>query len=796
LYEFRKSVSNEDATFLEGKCLSYSRNVAYHPVTDVLRGNFDIQEADDDSRITEKVKNGLKALAADEASTLPYLLELLSVKESGMDKIAMSPEAKRYRIAGALNHIVLKGSEMRPLILAFEDLHWIDKSSEDTLKGLLDNIAGSRVFLILTYRPEYACVWGGKSYHSQVNLNRLSNRETLSMVTHLLGTKNIAGDLEEMLLQKTEGVPFFIEEFVKSLRDLKIITKTDGRYQLQKEAQSVEIPSTIQDVIMARVDSLPEGAKEVLQTGAVIEREFNYELIKHVMGLSESELIPHLSALKDAELLYERGVHPETTYIFKHALTRKVVYDSILTKKKKDLHEKIGNVIEELYEDDIQEYHGMLTEHFIKSENYEKGAEYSRMARKKCLQAGSVDEGIEYAKKAIMCLERLPQSDKVQKKIIKARTILGFHYSQLNYHAEAKEAIFPIVDLALKSDDRRRQSQVLTILGNYSFMVEQDFRKAITFLKKSLKIAEQIGDIASVIQTEFWLGLGLSLNCEFKEGLNYLQRSLEKSLAVKSLWGASVAESNISCWVYFWQGKVKHAFQHSLEAIKLAEKSDDIYSKTIAYSCHGLSCYGKGLLDEAESNFLKGIELADKISYFIWMGVDNLFLGEIHSEMGAYRKAAKYYERAIPYIEAGGTFNSWASWSRMALARTKLMTRGQDIDLGQICNYVSENKLRLLEGCLLRCVGEILLYFDDQNSFSEAEEWIKKAVEVDKRNGVMWHLGRDYSFYSELLNKKGNQEKARESLNKAITIFKKCEADGWVEKYEKELASLSREYLQ
>jgi predicted ATPase len=170
-------VSNENITFLEGKCLSYSRNVAYHPVADILRSNFDIEERDDDSTTTEKVKKGLKALGADEPSTLPYLLEVLSVKDSGIDRIPMSLEARTHRIASALNHIVLKGSELRPLVLAIEDLHWVDRSSEDTLKTLLDNIPGAKVFLILTYRPEYVGTWGGKSYHSQVNLNRLSNRE-------------------------------------------------------------------------------------------------------------------------------------------------------------------------------------------------------------------------------------------------------------------------------------------------------------------------------------------------------------------------------------------------------------------------------------------------------------------------------------------------------------------------------------------------------------------------------------------------------------------------------------------
>ncbi|MGD8521668.1 MAG: adenylate/guanylate cyclase domain-containing protein, partial [Desulfobacterales bacterium] len=186
LFEFRKAVANEDVTFLEGKCLSYSRGVAYHPVIDILKSNFDIREEDGDSEIKAKVSRGLKVLNVDEASPLPYLLELLSVTDSGIDKIPINPEARKDRIIEAVRRMALKGSETRPLIMAFEDLHWIDKSSEDFMKDLLENISGARIFLIFTYRPEFVPTWGGKSFHNQVTLNRLSNRESLAMVAYLL----------------------------------------------------------------------------------------------------------------------------------------------------------------------------------------------------------------------------------------------------------------------------------------------------------------------------------------------------------------------------------------------------------------------------------------------------------------------------------------------------------------------------------------------------------------------------------------------------------------------------------
>jgi class 3 adenylate cyclase len=198
LYEFRKAVSSEDATFLEGRCLSYSKGVAYHLHADILKANFDIQEKDRDLEIRQKVRSGLKILGLDEASNLPYLLELLGVRQSGIDNIPMSLESRKDRFIETLKRIVLKGSESQPLILAYEDLHWMDKNSEDVLKSVLESIPGAQVLLIFTYRPEFVHTWGSKSFHSQVNLNRLSNSESIKMVSHLLGTEDIDRDLEEL----------------------------------------------------------------------------------------------------------------------------------------------------------------------------------------------------------------------------------------------------------------------------------------------------------------------------------------------------------------------------------------------------------------------------------------------------------------------------------------------------------------------------------------------------------------------------------------------------------------------
>jgi tetratricopeptide (TPR) repeat protein len=786
LYEFRKAVANEDVTFLEGRCLSYSRSVAYHPVIEILRSNFDIHEGEGDQEIREKVKEGLRLIGVDELSALPYVLELLSVKDSGIDQISMSPEARKDRIIEACRKIVLKGSEIRPLIIAFEDLHWLDKSSEDVLRDQLESIPGSRVLLIFTYRPEFVHTWGAKSYHNQLTLHRLSNRESLEMVNHILGTREIERALEELILEKTEGVPFFIEEFMKSLKDLKIIERENNAYRLSRDIRELTIPSTIQDVIMARVDSLPEGAKEVLQTGSVIEREFSYELIKHIIGLPERELLSHLSALKDSELLYERGIYPHSTYVFKHTMTREVVYDSILTKRKKKLHEQIGSAIEELHNDSLSEHYEALSEHYFLSENYLKAAEYSRLASKKAEKTASLSDAIAHAKKRVTCLERLPMTVDVQKQVIDARVSLGLYLAEMIYNADAKAAIDPIIDLAKKHNDKRRLCQIYTILGVYYCFVEDNYREAYKALEEALKISEEIKDFLTSVLASLWFGCLLGWNCEFEKARQYIQRALDINLTAKNLSGIAVMKSNLACFGYHYPGKMNLGFQITDEAVQTADESGDSLSKCISYVSHGMSCFGKGFLDEAEKHFLKGLNFSERINLHSWNAIARIFLGEIYFETGDFLRSKEHYEKGSWILNHNRLWPSMANLGKVGLIRSKVLNREKDMDLESLYGHSRNNKVRAFEGWIRRYIGEILLNIDDQH-ISESERWTQKAIEADQKNRMMFHLGNDYALYGELFKRKGDRPKGQENLGKAIEILRECGADGWVQKYEKEL---------
>jgi len=497
-----------------------------------------------------------------------------------------------------------------------------------------------------------------------------------------------------------------------------------------------------------------------------------------------------LSILKDSELLFERGIYPDTIYIFKHALTREVVYDSILTRKKKELHNKIGKTIEQLHKDNLQDHYGVLTEHFISSENYEKGADYSKLAERKAEKTASLNDSIVYAKKRIFCLEKLPVNDDVEKKIIDARTVLGLYYIQLALAVEAKAVVDPIVDLAIKRNYKRRVSQIHVILGFYYHAVNDDYLRALEYYEKAIKIGEELNDLLTLLLANNAMGACLSDNNEFEKALSCYEKALGINVMANALWGIVAIKTNIIIWVYAHLGNVELAYQTSREALRIADESGDIYSKGHANFALGVSYYLKGCLKEAEEHLLQSVDFLQKSNALVYAAFVNTYLSAIYLDMGEYETSQKHDERAISLYQHSSIESSYIIWNKISIALAKVKNKEKDINLNEIFKWHENIKSKWAKGWSLNCIGTILLNIDDQH-ISEAEDWIKRAIETKQKYGMMWPLAQDYALYADLFKRKGDLPKAKENLGKAIEIFKECGADGWVEKYEKELASFS-----
>jgi tetratricopeptide (TPR) repeat protein len=604
-----------------------------------------------------------------------------------------------------------------------------------------------------------------------------------------LGTGDLEDALEKLSLEKTEGIPFFIEEFVRSLKDLRLAVRKAEKYCLVKDFQEMTVPSTIQDIIMARVDALPKDAKDILQTGSVIEREFSLKLLRQVTNITENDLLSHLAVLKDNDLLYERGVFPESSYIFKHALTRKVLYDSILTRKKQILHETIGNAIEVLFKDSPEKHYGVLTEHFIASGNYKKGALYSRLAERYAEKAASLADAMDYAQKRIDCLEKLPPTQSMQKEIIDARTVLGLYAVQSGFHARANEAVTPVVEMAEKLNYQRRLPQIYSIVGSYKYIVEEDFPAAFKNLEEALAISGKSNDMVSSLFSNFWLAIVRSVNCDFDKASIHMTRALEINQAANSNWGVSIIKSNLSYFIHYFTGSIKDSYQTSKEALEGANEGGDIFSKAMASVSHGISCYGRGFFDEAISYLTEGCKLCDKINLVIFHGLAHFWMGEANYELENFKDSEDDYQQAIAILEHNRIIPSWVNVIRSARIRMQAVGRKPEIDLDRLISYADGNRSRIWDGWLNRNIAEIMLFLDDQHLVS-AEDWINKAIKADSTHGTMLNLGRNFTLHAGLYKRRGQHDNAATALKTAIEIFKKCESDGFLKLAENELASI------
>jgi len=801
LYEFRKAIASADVMFLEGRCLSYSSGVAYHPIIDILKANFDIRQGDGDSEIREKVKRGLIILGLNEDSSLPYLLELFSVKDSGIDKIPMSPEAKKERIMEVFKLITMKGSEIRPLITAYEDLHWSDKSSEEVLKYVLEGIPGAKVVMIFSYRPEFVHTWGGKSYHNQINLNRISNRESLSMVKDLLNTEFIDPDLEELILEKTEGVPFFIEEFLKSLNDLKIIEKNNNKCHLAKDIRDVTIPSTIQDVTMARVDSLPEGAKEMLQTGSAIEREFTYELIKQVKELPERELLSHLSVLKDSELLYERGIYPETAYIFKHALTRDVVYESILAKKKKNLHDKIGNAVKELHADRIEEQYELLAYHYGLAESWEKAVHFGRLAAEKAHKLSQFQQAVTLYEQAAERILKLPENKIQQESLVDIQLEICWSYIGLGQFEKAEEVGLQAEITAKVLDDRVRLGITYLGLGT-AYVYRGNFKKTEHYSLQAIQYLEGTTEerelaIANLVLGACYIGQGLWRKSEqrFSNAIAAYEKLNQKTGYVMG-WNALpytilCGQLGYNLGIMGRTGEGKGLFERGYTSE--LEQVSNLTTKMAYCSWQGLyiSLVGEDNFG-AITKINQLLELAENsdspfmILVFSVAKANAMLATEDYSAViSSGQKALKAIEGKS--IRTGHVMNLYYDLVRAELESGDLESAKQHYEEGRQLVELSPNwwtpRFDFLQG--------LLLMMKASPDYTQAEECFQNSIQVDEEVGAVVPAAQTRYYLARMLARKGEVERSREMLTELRSHFQSWNIPVWQQRCEQELDSLA-----
>jgi tetratricopeptide (TPR) repeat protein len=444
-----------------------------------------------------------------------------------------------------------------------------------------------------------------------------------------------------------------------------------------------------------------------------------------------------------------------------------------------------------LHQDSIGEYGGLLAWHFIKGEDYERGAGYSELASKKANKAASSKEVFQHAQNRISCLEKLPSSESNVKRVIDARAALAMYYINYSHIGRAYEAVSPIADLARNMDYQKALPMIHAAMGTFQVWYEEDYQQGLQYLNEVLKINARTARGISYWFTLWNLGWFYSWDCQFDKGRKYFERALEMSKAANNPLGISSTKSTVTGINYIVRGEIDLALETSRESLRIADEIGDIYGQGLAYASYGLSCYLKGDFDQAERFLLKGSPILEGISQVIWSAWNAGWLSWLYTERADYEKARDYSIRVRSILLDNGGFSpSLINMLTLSCARSEALNQKRDINLSEMIKCYETNRLRILEGLMARYIGEICLCMGEQNT-SEAEKWVRKAIEADGRNGTIWFLAGDYACLSDLCRRRGDLLNAREHMGKALEVFRNCGADGWAEKYGKELAALS-----
>jgi len=588
-----------------------------------------------------------------------------------------------------------------------------------------------------------------------------------------------------LILQKTEGIPFFIEEFVRSLREQKIIERTDDWYHLAKNVEEVTIPSTVQDVIMARVDSLPEGAKEALQTGSVIDRDFGYELINRVSGLPEQELMARLSVLKDSELIYERGIHPQTTYVFKHALMQEVAYNSLLVKRRKEIHEKIGESIELLYSERLEEYYELLAYHFIRSDNKVKAVDYFYFANQKAARIYAMEDTKSYFDEAMKLLDSLPDTQKNRERRLSLLVNQDQVYYLLLRMPEYHEFLMRYEPLLDDLSSPKLVAAYYTRLG-YCEQQVGFLDRAIQSSTKAAELSESAGNVEDAAYAYHVLAWSHMLRSEFDRAFDYKEkvfRTLDKKLNFVVLVRTLTAASAGCTFLGRWDSAVKHAE----EALLLAKRSSDkslitqaTYILAMVYSFMGES---KLAIEHAELS----VKIAPSAGIKQW---SRMFSGGASCRFGEPKKGIETLVSILPALRMGRFFSGEVT-AMYYLAEGYLIAG----DLAKATETAEDllqraepSGARFHSGCAQRVLAEVALKTEP----SQATPLFEKAISIFREIRAENELALAYSGMGRFHKQQGNTEHARKYLTDALEIFERLGTLLEPDKVRKELADLPK----
>ncbi len=781
---------------LQAGAVSYGQATSYLPVVDLLKRYFTIEDRDDPRVVQEKVTGKLLTLDRAQEGSLPALLALLDVPTDDPQWPTLDSSQRRRRTLDAVKRLLLRESQVQPLLVIVEDLHWIDSETQAVLDSLVESLSAAQLLVLVNYRLDYQHPWGSRAAYTQLRLDPLPPETAEALLGVLLGPDTGLEPLRRLLIARTEGNPFFLEESVRALVEAGALLGERGGYRLARPLPTIQVPATVQAVLAARIDRLPPGEKTLLQTASVIGKDVPSTLLQAIAELPEEALRQGLTRLQAAEFLYEMSLFPEPEYTFKHALTHEVAYGSLLQDRRRTLDCRIVETLERLYPDRLPEQVERLAHHAFRGEVWEKAVSYLRQAGAKAAGRSAHREAVAYFEQALVALQHLPESSARLEQAIDLRLDL-------------RASLFPLGELEAGSRSLREAERLASTLGDhrrlgwvsaymtYYFSVTGDATEAQRCGQRAQAIAATLRDLPLQAAANLYSGMACQRSGDYRRAKEFCLKTVQvlagdlrrerfgMSTFPAVLAGAYLAHTLAEC------GEFPEGIAHGQAALRLAEAVDHPFSLVVAGWHLGWLYGAKGEFSQAVRLLERSLALAREWNFALLSPVATVYLGHVYTLSGRVAEGLPLLQQAVKALESIGLAHQH-SRGLLHLAEACLVAdRLEEARAlaGRVLPLTRERGQRGFEAWALRLLGETASHRHPPD-LGEAEDYYGQALALADALGMRPLMAHCHLGLGKLSRRTDDSVKAQEHLTTAATMYREMDMGFWLEKAEAEVGAL------
>jgi tetratricopeptide (TPR) repeat protein len=774
---------------VQSASVSYGKATAYLPVIELLRGYFEIDSRDDPRKVREKVTGKTLTLAPALGPAVPALLALLDVPVEEATWQALDPLQRRHQTLDAVKRLLLRESEVQPLIVVFEDLHWIDGETQTLLDSLIESLPAARLLLLVNYRPEYQHAWGSKSYYRQLRIDPLPPESADELLHALLGTDAGLGPLKQRLVERTEANPLFLEESVRGLVETAALVGDRGAYRLTRPVEQLQIPATVQAILAARIDRLAPEAKRLLQAAGVIGTDVPMPLLLAIADSPEEEVRAALAHLQAAEFLYEVRLFPDVEYTFKHALTHEVAYGGLLHERKRVLHARITEAIEQLWIGRVADQAERLAHHALRGELWEKAVAYLHQVGRRAAARGANREAVTHLESALATIRHLPEARETTELTIDIRMDVRNACLPLGDRMRMREHLHEAEVLARALGDQHRLARITNFMGNL-YLVGGDYAEALRFGQEALSIARTLGDRALEAVAAVPLGMTDIAQGNLSEAVAVLEPNITfQGDARYERFGTPGIRSAISrAWLsdaLCQLGRFDEAIRHAEDAVQIAEEVNDPWTL-----CNGLFNLGhahlrRGTLPRATRDLERSLDLSRTWQLVVFIPISAAALGVAYAAAGRADEALPLVAEAVEDFR-DRPFHARPAHILLCAGRTYFSTGRIDEAARHVREALALARrlgARASEVHALCLAGDVAA----TGGAEDAPGYYREALALAEPRGMRPLIAHCHLGLGKLYRRTGKREQASEHLATATTMYREMGMTYWLEQAEAEL---------